>query len=296
MKYDNIKFKFLFLFSIFIVQFSILNSQTTFINSYPYQDLWPDHWYYTYHDGVTNVIPAIGGGFFMTAWVNPGYEFWEEPQTIFYKISEEGELDWRVQDFETFGTYIRSIVSNGVDKYYAIAGAGGTYWYESKLFVLDENCNVLDTHDYWQEDSLHIKINSMQILDNGLIMAGYKENSSACIIKTDFNGNIIWIRDGYEISGQTPPYPGELNTVISTSDNGFLACSSPYEIGHILKFNAEGDTLWTIMEEQTKYSALLEYDADTFYSFRHGILMKYSSDGNLITEYDLLTFIDDQAF
>ncbi len=295
------KQKILLLFTICFLLFTLLWSQTTFINSYPYQDLWPDHWYYTYHDGVTNVIPAIGGGFLMTAWVNPGYEFWEEPQTIFYKISEEGELEWRIQDYSTFGTYIRSIVSNGIDRYYAIAGSGGTYAFTGKLLILDEDCNVIDTHDYWLDDSLHIKINSMQILDDSLIMAGRIEldgPDSYVILKTDFEGNILWQKDDRDFN-ITVGYPWEFNSIITTSDNSLLTCgfqSSNPGTGYLIKFDAQGDTLWTIMEEQTKYSALLEYDDDTLFAFRHGILMKYSSDGNLITEYDILTFIDDQAF
>ena len=104
---------------VFILVFVIsnLSAEPTFINSFPYQDLWPEYFYYTYQDGVTNVIPAIGGGFLMTSFINPGYEFYEEPQTVFFKVSENGVMEWRKQDYAVFGyTYIRSIVSNGVDR------------------------------------------------------------------------------------------------------------------------------------------------------------------------------------
>jgi len=186
------KHKFQLFLIVFISNICLIHSDPTFINSYPYQGDWPDHWYYTYDTGVCNVIPAIGGGFLIEAFVNPGYEFEEEPQSIFIKVSDDGELEWWKQDFSIFGlTYIRSIVSNGIDRYYAISGPGGHLSLSGRLFILDEFCNVVSEYNYWEEDSLRIKINSMEILDDGLIMAGYIDQgvplSGIYIMKTDFN-------------------------------------------------------------------------------------------------------------
>ena len=67
-----------------------------------------------------------------------------EPQAMFFKISENGELEWRKRlwdpDFYEYPTYFNSIVSNGTDRYFGVGGDSGdpVYFYE-----LDENCNVL---------------------------------------------------------------------------------------------------------------------------------------------------------
>ncbi len=290
---------------IIVITVISLKAEPTFFNSYPYRDLFEDYFAYSYRDGSCNVIPAIGGGFLLNAFVTPGYEFYSEPQSMFWKISEEGEMEWRVQDSYTFGTYFGSIVSNGVDRYYAMPGHGGGYSFTGILYVLDEYCNVISTHNYWEEDSLRIEISSMLILNDGLIMVGMSTNNpSPSLMKTDFDGNIIWYKCGYDlmINGEYPP---EMNTIIQTSDGGFLTCGfRNYNpgLGFLLKFDAEGDTLWTAKRESSNFASLLEYDENIFFSFRytadfypgHGILMKFDNSGNLLEQYDILTSIMDQ--
>ena len=291
----------------FLLLLTTLTADPTFFNSYPYQDLWPDYFYYTYHDGTSNVIPAVDGGFLLQSYVNPGYEFYSEPQSMFWKISENGVMEWRKQDINIFHTYFRSIVSNGEDRYYAMAGSGGTHSFAGELFILDEYCNVISTHNYWEEDSIKVKINSMHILDDGLIMAGRVEldgPDSYLLIKSGFNGDTLWTRDDRDFN-VTVGYPMEFNTIIKTSDGGFFTCGhrtmSP-GTGSIFKLNSEGDTLWTVVQDNMHYSSLLEYEQNVYYSFGftadfypgHGILMKYDNSGNLISEYSILTSIGDQ--
>jgi len=296
------KRKLLFAYFLIIVLSSInLFAEPTFINQYPYEYLWPDHWYYTNEDGTTNVIPAIGGGFIMTSWINPGYEFYEEPQSVFWKIDETGELEWMKQDYNNFNTYIRSIVSNGVDRYYAIAGAGGTYWFGSELFILDENCNIIDTHNYWFADSLDIKINSMQIVEDGLMLAGDKGGGIE-LIKVDFNGDIIWETDYDDID--TELMLSQINDLIILSDGNFLGAGFFASLpGCLIKFNAQGDTLWTYQQEQFRISSILEYDENTLFAFRSayddgqrlGYLMKFDGNGILENEFHINTPINSQT-
>ncbi|MDP8211136.1 MAG: T9SS type A sorting domain-containing protein [Candidatus Stygibacter australis] len=283
-----------------------LEAEPTFFNSYPYRDLFEEYFAYSYRDGSCNVIPAIGGGFLLNAYVTPGYEFYSEPQSMFWKISEEGEMEWRVQDASIFSNYFGSLVSNEVDRYYAIGGRGGGYTFPRVLYILDENCGLISTHNYWDIDSLRVTINSMQIIEDGLIMAGMADNyPSPSIMKTDFDGNIIWYKCGYDlmINGEYPP---EMNTIIQTSDGGFLTCGfktyNPFW-GTLMKFNSEGDTLWTKTRENAMFSSLLEYDEDTLFTFSwqsdyvrgRGFLLKYNISGMLLEEYDILTPFYDQS-
>jgi flagellar hook capping protein FlgD len=293
--------------SLFITFLTItsIKAEPTFINSYPYQDLFPPDYTYSWVDGCCNVVPAIGGGFLLNAFLIPGWEGFIEPQSIFWKISEEGELEWRINDIYNYSTYFRSIVSNGVDRYYAMAGSGGTFDFDGVLYILDENWEIISVHNYEDEDSLDVHITSMQLIDDGLIMAGNPYyTDSPLIMKTDFEGNVIWEKELYDIM-INGDYTCNMNTVIQTSDGGFLTCGyrsyNPF-LGTLIKFNSVGDTLWTVMQNGLQYNSLLEYDQETIYLFRfssdffpgHGVLMKYESSGNFIEEYDILTMVYDQ--
>jgi flagellar hook capping protein FlgD len=288
---------------------TFLEAEPTFINSYPYQDLFPPDYTYSWVDGCCNVVPAIGGGFLLNAFLIPGWEGFIEPQSIFWKISEEGELEWRVQDIYNYSTYFRSIVSNEVDRYYAMAGSGGTFGFDGVLYILDENWEIISVHNYEDEDSLNVKINSMQLIDDGLIMAGRPRNANYLLVmKTDFDGNVIWYKSGYDfmINGE---HPWDMNTVIQTSDGGFLTCGyrsyNPF-LGTLIKFNSVGDTLWTFSQENTRFHSLLEYDQDTYFAFMftydsvneqaNGILMQFDSIGNYINEFEILEPVRNTQF
>lgn len=293
---------------LFIMIFSVLTADPTFYNSYPYQDLWPDYFCYSSWDGTSNVVRGIDGGFLLQSFVNPGYEFYEEPQSIFWKITDSGELEWRKQDIEIFHPYFRTIVSNGEDRYYAMAGPGGMNAYAGELFILDENCDTISTHNYLEEDSLDIKINSMQLLNDGLIMAGrlYEVGIywGSCIIKTDFGGDIIWKKDGRDYGIEYEYADPELNTIIQTSDSCFLTCGhremSP-GTGSIFKLDSQGDTLWTVVQDDYEFLALLEYSPEQYYAFCHHFsngstsLVSIDSNGNILEEHFLLTDIISQC-
>ena len=142
---------------------------------------------------------------------------------MFFKIAENGDLEWRkcLYDEEWEGPYFNSFISNGIDKYY---GVGDYFGGPTFFYVFDDSCNVLSYRILGEEDSLNVNIYSMKLLDDGLIMAGRPEDATiALILKTDFNGNIIWIKDGtdWQINGE---YPQRFNSIVRTFDNGFITC------------------------------------------------------------------------
>lgn len=72
--------------------------------------------------------------------------------------------------------------------------------------------------------------------------------SKLILIKTDLNGDTIWLRAfGAPSQGHAFTYQGAL---IQTSDSGFLACGGHYDSindvtsGLLMKFNAQGDSVW----------------------------------------------------
>ncbi len=285
MKYKtNYLFYFLFFTLTFILlPLSFLSADPTFINSYPYQDLFPPD--FTFGGShCCNVIEAIDGGFILEAFINANWDIAWYPQAMFFKIAENGDMEWRkcLYDEEWEGPYFNSFISNGVDRYY---GVGDYFGGPTFFYVFDDSCNVLSNIILEVEDSLNVKINSMKLLDDGLIMAGRPEASVALIMKTDFEGNILWMRDGFEIVNYIPPYPAEFNSVITTSDNGFLACGNYGSQGYLLKFNAQGDTLWMVKDTNYYYTSLLEYESENYYVMSHSYLLNYNNNGILINEY-----------
>ncbi|MCK5052617.1 MAG: T9SS type A sorting domain-containing protein [Candidatus Cloacimonetes bacterium] len=291
----NLKSKTLILFTFSFLFFNILWAQDTWIIDLPYQDLYPE--YFSYPDSYNmNVIPAIGGGYLATAFVNPGDGpvYWRE--MLFWKVNSQGEIEWRKQDTEAYeDTNFTSMVSNGVDRYYAISyHVQLTDW--TTLYILDENCDVISTHDYWVEDLLDIQMLTMKILDDGLIIAG-GENGGAAIMKTDLEGNVIWYTNYLDLHPNNPHVP-RFRAVIPTNDNGFLACGYGDGNGYLMKFNAEGDTLWTATRDTSQFHNMIEHDNSYYITsmvypgYEHFI--QYSVSGDYCTQYQLLTAFGSQ--
>ncbi|MDP8201508.1 MAG: T9SS type A sorting domain-containing protein [Candidatus Tenebribacter burtonii] len=294
MKYKILFFVFtfiLFVYIIFILSPN-LSAEPTFINSYPYQDLFPPD--FTFGDShCCNIIEAVDGGFILEAFINANWDIAWYPQAMFFKIAENGDLEWRktLWDEEWDGPYFNSFISNGVDKYY---GVGDYFGGPTFFYVFDDSCNVISQRILGEEISLNVEINSIKLLDDGIVLVGKTSfNNSSLLIKTDFNGNIIWYNEyQYEYNGILGS--SELNSVIVTNDNGYLACgfghiSNPNTTeGIIIKYNSLGDTLWTSNDINYYYTSLLEYENEDYYLMSHNYLLHYNNNGNLINEYLLL--------
>lgn len=250
-----------------------LNCEPTFMNSYPYQDLFPPS-VWSFNSYCCNVIPAIGGGFLLEVHMEPCWDLYSEPQAMFFKISESGVLEWRKclwdPDFFDYPTYFNSIISNGTDRYYGVGGDTGDpiYFYE-----LDEYCNVL-TYKPLTTDTLGVgKINSIKLVNDGIIMAGECYfTQKGLILKTDFQGNTLWHKIyKYQYLGSYGT--SEFNSIINTNEDCFLTCGygrifNPNCLNGILvKYNSVGDTIWTAIGNYCTYINLIEYTNGNYYIF-----------------------------
>ena len=216
-----------------------------------------------------------------------------EPQAMFFKISENGELEWRKRlwdpDFYEYPTYFNSIVSNGTDRYFGVGGDSGdpVYFYE-----LDENCNVL-TYTLLITDSLGIgKINSIKLLNDGIIMTGSCFFSHrGLIMKIDLEGNTIWHKD-YQFYDNGHSGLSEFHSIITTSDSSFVAVGygnifGQYSKGIIYKVNSVGDTIWTIKDSSHYFVSSLEYSPNDYYINSYNYLLRITADGYVIDQYEI---------
>ena len=259
------------------------------MNSYPHQDLFPPS-VLSFNSYCCNVIPAIGGGFLLEVHMEPCWDMYSEPQAIFFKISDNGDLEWRKclwdPSFYEDPTYFNSIVSNGIDRYYGVGRDSGdpVYFYE-----LDENCNVLTYRMLWNDSTDVRSINSIKLLDDGIIMAGraYGVPPKSLILKTDLYGNILWHKE-YQFWDNGSTGKSEFHSIITTSDSCFVAIGygnifGQYSKGLIYKVNSVGDTVWTVKSDYG-YKSIVEYSSEKFYvlsAYYDYYLLGYDESGFL---------------
>jgi hypothetical protein len=114
------------------------------------------------------------------------------------------------------------------------------------LFNLDSDGNINWTKSNGFAGAFYF----CQTVDNGYAYAGYIATDSGdvnILTKTDSAGNALWTKQ----YGHSNSY-GQINSIQSTSDGGFILCGYAYTTGTIddillIKTNAFGDTLWTKM-------------------------------------------------
>jgi hypothetical protein len=151
------------------------------------------------------------------------------------------------------------------------SGDSGREWVSAIIFLPDDNfivagyysylrkVNSLDGNTIWKKNYNNIGFGNAKAIkqisgDNLLIIGGYDINNSY-LLKVNYNGDTIW----------TKKYRGSLNTMIATSDGNYLAAGSrdtivnpksgSYTYFYLMKFNPDGDTIWTkIYPHTSNYS------------------------------------------
>jgi hypothetical protein len=97
------------------------------------------------------------------------------------------------------------------------------------------------------------------------------------LIKLDNNGDTVWVKtyNGYPQSTASQIY-----NVIKGNDNSIIA-TGLFETNKIVKFNYDGDTVWTINQSVYKILAL----GDKYLAFvPGGLLLFIDEDGNIINQ------------
>jgi hypothetical protein len=205
---------------------------STWIRSYSVDGASPNG-YTNYDAKAYNVIHAIEGGYLLHAYVEYFTYLWEfaESVNVFWKVDENGEVIWRRS--ARWDPY-SIIISNGIDRYYCVAG-----WY---MDVYDSQINFIGTYNFGTINDYYPVFNDAVITDDGIVFAAQLDGE-AVILKTDFEFNLIW--QGDPVFNAWDGY----YELIKTSNNHYLAAG----FNVITQYNAEGDSLWTIRDNPGGY-------------------------------------------
>ncbi|MBT7040335.1 MAG: hypothetical protein HN921_10875 [Bacteroidetes bacterium] len=273
--------KLLIIISIFTIQFSILNSEDTWIKTY-------DPFYGDTYD-VEDVVVCSDGGYAINGYYDYSDFTWEEHWGFLIKTDSEGNLLWAKADTVSFQYENESLAFvETSDGGFISAVSGGN------LIKRDVNGNR-----EWVING-DFGINSMCNTDDGNIILGGAQNLNIGLRKIDEEGIILW----------TQVYPIEnsytiCNSIIQTADGGYALIgyidyfepNGDFDV-FIMKTDAYGDSLWTKIidgygnsdgidisrsiiennEGEFFVSGYFESSNRTYYGF----LIKLSSDGDLV--------------
>ncbi len=177
-----------------------------------------------------NVIPAIGGGYLMQG-VLTIHEYDDYYINVFWKVSNGGEVLWR-QDFYAPEDRISCLVSNGVDRYYALS----PHYHRNILYEYDAQMNPVRsiTIDSLFTNGEQIELFTMIGVDGGMVFGG-RNIAKPFIVKLDYDLNLLWSQTFSNIANDG------IRNLKQRSDGGIIASGTI----QLIRLNSDGDSLWT---------------------------------------------------
>ncbi len=142
------------------------------------------------------------------------------------KVGYNGNFLW-IKSFDNgfHGNIAFRALSSTMDGNCAVAGNwGASFWFG----ILDNEGNFLVNKTYPSYGSSNIFSEIAKTDDGGFVLCGQNGNAKAILYKVDSQGKLEW-NNTYS--------PSAFNSVIQTSDKGFVAGTS---IGFLVKANANG--------------------------------------------------------
>ncbi|MBT3168680.1 MAG: T9SS type A sorting domain-containing protein [Candidatus Cloacimonetes bacterium] len=226
--------KLLIIISIFTIQFSILNAQETWVQTYqPFYNQNGGNGYQ-----VEDVLVCDDGGYAVNGyyWY---FDDWEQYQWGYLmKTDSEGNFQWAKKDTVSWigETESSAFVQTDDGGYLS---AVFSLWGGSVLIKRDSEGNR-----EWVENCGDFYIHSMDNTNDGKIILGGRMNGLPAMRKINQNGDIVW-EDSYYLSGSGD---GSVQSIISLSDGGYA--TTGYTSGNgfdifVLKVNSTGDSLWS---------------------------------------------------
>jgi hypothetical protein len=240
------------IFSIFIIQFSILNAQDTWIQTYqPFGDV--DYY-------PEDIVVCQDGGYVVN-----GYYFVEETWDewgFLMKTDSDGNFLWAHLDTPDFlnQTHSNAFVETSDGDFIS---AGWDYISTNYLLKRDSEGNELWSQPY------DFGVNSMCITSDGNIVLGGNLGGIA-LRKIDEEGNEIWTK-----SYQMNENYSVCKSIIQTRDGGFALAGYGYFESQttrdilVMRTDENGDSLWTRTYDGYGYNDL-------------GRSVTEDSDGNII--------------
>ena len=310
------------IFTIFIFQYSLLNSQDTWVQTYrPFQrQYWTDS--YTVEDVIVTQDGGyvVSGSYELIGEMPSDYERWG----FLMKTDCDGNLLWAVSDSVDFmpdnGDFVDFVETSDGDLItigYSFTGGyiikrnldgtrqwdneyidfgvnsmcktldgnialGGRIYADSALRKMDNNGNTIWTKSYEIGTGSNV-YSVFQASDGGYLLTGINyNNNDILVIKTDTNGDSLWTRTFDGLGGNDRG-----NCIIETSDGNILVCGWLYNDGYngfIWKINSSGETLWyQIYDDGTVYYILsIVQSFDENYVLQGGKLIKIDEEQNII--------------
>ncbi|HPS38478.1 MAG TPA: T9SS type A sorting domain-containing protein [Candidatus Cloacimonadota bacterium] len=178
-----------------------------------------------------NVIPSVDGGYIMQGGLTTHQFLVDSYTNIFWKVSTEGEVIWRNDQYTYDHPPLTCLVSNGVDKYYGLSSE----YHRNILYTYDAQLNPINSImvDTLLTNEEQIKLRTMILVDEGIVLSGYNHLSSF-IMKMDFSYNITWSKTFQDLDSTG------FNDIKRTLDGGVICAGGD----DIVRMNPLGDTLW----------------------------------------------------
>jgi hypothetical protein len=274
--------KLLIIISIFTIQFSILNSEDTWIKTY--DPFFGD----TY--ATEDVLICQDGGYAINGYYDYSDFTWEEHWGFLVKTDSDGNLLWAKVDTVSFMSENESLAFIETDDE-GFLSAGSSPW-GSYLIKRDSLGNRL-----WSMfNDFHVET-MLRAVDGNIILGGIRtDNGHPAIRKITQEGNVLWNQD-YYLGGSGN---GKIRSVIQTSDGGFASTGLTSGGGFnmfVLKTDSNGDSLWCItydgFGQYDEGLSIIESTSAEFYVSGllddldrsiYGILLKISAEGELLLE------------
>ena len=219
-------------FSIFIIQFSILNSQDTWIRTYqPFGD---DEDYF-----VEDIRICPDGGY---AVIGSIWNEWEGNRGFMMKTDSNGNFLWANLDIVDFVSQPEPsgfvVMEDG-----SFITAGNNFWFGGRyLLKRYPNGNI----EWTQQLDNDYSVKAIELTnDENIITTGSSMDNTINLQKFDLYGNIIWrgfyLPEGFEYGGGY--------SVTQTIDGGYALTGSVHGENNndvlVIKTDENGDSLWT---------------------------------------------------
>ena len=231
--------KLLILFTIFILQYSILNSQPGWVQTYqPFYNPDGDNDYY-----VEDIRLCPNGGFAVTGYYSY-FDDWEQYKWGYLmKTDSDGNYLWAKKDTVSFYSETEStafvVLDNG-----SFICVGKNAWIGGGHYIIKRDSN--GNRQWVIQSDPDYSIEAMELTDDGyLITTGSSMDDTINLQKFDLNGSLIWreayLPDGFDFGGGY--------SVIQTLDGGYAITGSVYGTNNrdilVVKTDENGDSLWT---------------------------------------------------
>ncbi len=277
----------LILLIIFILQYSILNSQDTWVQSYaPFGS--GDDENYT----VRNIAICQDGCYA----VNGTYQYWNPPYTLEFgflmKTDSDGNFLWAKKDTVSFIERTESYAfAETDDEGFISATTNSTIGGGNALIKRDS-----EGSREWVVNNGEFQVWSMaKTSDGNIVLSGFLSLNLPAIRKITQDGTELWTQT-YNPNNNRET--GRISSIIETSDGGLAATGYIQGNGldiFILKTDTDGDTLWTrtydgygdndygrcIIKRNNNNFVIIGY----FYSFRffETIIFQFNNIGSIIS-------------